>query len=177
MWTVMSMSSQQTLTGETADTDTVETPRTLIWCDDCQDYILRSERFDHEHDMMTPINIPKTMGGADSDEDSEEEEEDEEPEEVGSYYDVTLEYNVTYRFSVPAYSEHEAKDIAKDWQLDARPADSYHVHTETREGKSIMSTDTPDDWDMYGSELLWEALERAAETNSAADDLDDGGEP
>jgi len=158
------MSSQQTLTGEIADTDGVGTPGTLIWCEECQDYILRSDRFDHEHDMMSPINIPKMMGGADSDEDDEE--DDDEAEEVGSYYDVTLEYNVTYRFKVPAYSEHEAKDIAKDWQLDARPADSFHVHTETREGKSIMSTATPDDWDMYGSELLHQALERAADTNS-----------
>lgn len=85
---------------------------------------------------------------------------DNEPEQVGSYFDVTLEYTTTYRFRVPAHSKHEAKDIAEDWQLDARPADSYLVHTETREESSIMSTDVPDDWDMCGSELLWEALER-----------------
>jgi len=164
------MSSQQTLTGETADTEGSGTPRTLIWCEKCEDYILRSDRFDHEHDMMSPINIPKVMGGADDDD-----EGDDEPEEVGSYYDVTLEYQVTYRFKVPAYAEHEAKDIAKDWQLDARPADSYHVHSETREGKSIMSTDVPDDWDMYGSELLWQAIERQSDADLKAGDSSEGG--
>lgn len=153
------MSSQQTLSGEPADFDEFELPGTFVECDECGEVMLRSQRFEHEHE------VSKATIRTAVDADNEEEDEDKD-EKVGSWWDITLEYQVTYRFKVPAYTKHQAEEIAKDWQLDARPADSYHVHTDRREGSEIMRSETPDDWDPYGSELLWEALERQSEDDN-----------
>jgi len=159
------MSVQQSLTGEKVQDEEIELPDTWLQCPECGELMLRSWRFDHEHEV-TPA---RDLGRPES-EQQDEDDEDDEPEELGSWYDITLEYNVTYRFRVPAYSEHEAKDIAKDWQLDARPADSYHVHTETREKRTITSKDVPDDYDPYGSELLHEAIDRQKEAAENTDE-------
>lgn len=148
------MSTQQTLTGEEAQFEEMELPGTFVECDQCGDVMLRSQRFDHEHEV-SPASIRTAPVG-----DDDEEDED---EKVGSWWDITLEYNVTYRFKVPAYTKHQAEEIAKDWTLDARPADSMHVHTDRREGSDIFESDAPEDWDPYGSERLWEALERQNE--------------
>ena len=140
------MSVQQTLTGE--ETDAVrERPDTFVWCEACEDVVLRSREWDHRHDC---VELDELADG--------EEDEENEPERIGSLYDITISYNVDYRFRIPAWSEHQAEEIAKDWKLDARPCDEYHVHTERREVKEVMSDDpkVPDDFDPYGSTRLHE---------------------
>lgn len=158
---------QTTLSGGEAE-DGRQRPETFQWCHECEEWILRSRFGPHwDHDFEAQRTDAET-----DDDGDDEENEPLEPERVGSWYDITLSYNVEYRFRVPAWNEHQAEDLAKDWKFDARPADSYHVHTDRREVKEIMSDDPklPDDWDPYGDERLWEAIERGREEN------EDGGE-
>jgi hypothetical protein len=124
----------------------------MLWCDETQSWVLRSCRFQWPHELY---ESPDDATDDDSDDDDDG---DDEPERVGGMYDITLEYTVTYRFRVPAWSEHEAKDRAEDLQLDARPADSYLIHSEDREVEEIMSDDPklPDGYDTYGGTPLWD---------------------
>lgn len=130
-----------------------ELPDTFVECPECGERVLRSRKFDHEHEIWNAEKNIRT-----SEPDPEEDEEDE-PERVGSWYDITLEYNVTYRFRVPAWTDHQAEDLAKDWRLDAKPADKYHLHTDRREIEEITTEDVPDDWDPCGDTRLWEVFE------------------
>lgn len=132
--------------------DLREIPSTFITCRECGERVLRSRLEEHRHD------IEWYPAGCDPEAD-EEDDDDDEPERVGSWYTVTLSYTVDYRFKIPAWNQHEAKDIAEDWQLDASPADKYLAHTKTREGNEITTADVPDDFDPYGSTLLWEVFE------------------
>lgn len=140
---------QQTLAGGeqlVADVEEIRgRPDTMLWCEDCEEFVLRSRRYEHPHDLV--------------DLNEEDDEEDEErPERVGALYDITISVSVDYRFRIPAYSESQAKERAKDLRFDAKPADSYVVHTDEREVMEIMSTDPklPDDWDPYGNTRIWE---------------------
>jgi hypothetical protein len=138
---------QKTLTGEVADEDSRRRPRTMLWCADCDGFILRSRRHDHAHDLVEIETL-------------EDDDEEDEPERVGSIYEITLSYTVDYRFHIAAWSEHEAKDRAEDLALDARPADKYLVHSKDRELKTIMSDHEKvrDDFDVYDGEPLWEVF-------------------
>lgn len=150
---------QTTLGGDTTD-EGREKPDTFRWCHDCEEWVLRSRFGPHrDHDYWAQKKA------ADTGDSGSGEEEDGEPEKVGAWYDITLSYSVDYRFRVPAHTKHQAEEIAKEWKFDAKPADSYHVHTDRREIKEIWEDDEdlPDDFDPYGSELLWEAFERAKE--------------
>jgi hypothetical protein len=49
----MSDTEQQTLTGKSAVSQR-QRPQTLLRCSKCDDYILRSDRYDHEHDVYAP---------------------------------------------------------------------------------------------------------------------------
>lgn len=152
------MSTQQTLAGGEADeADVGMLPETFLYCPECDDFVLRSQRFDHAHNLVESKDALDTNGDGDGDGG----DGDDEPERVGAWYDVTIDVNVTYRFRIPAWSEHEAKDIAKDWRLDAVPADSHVVHTEYRELDKILSNDgaLPDDFDVYSGDRLVDALE------------------
>jgi len=140
---------QQTLGGDVADADALQNrrPQTMLWCETCEEFVLRRYQRSHPHELSELT---------DSD-DGDEDESD--PEKVGAFYTVTLSYSVDYRFTVPAWSEHEAKERAEELSLDAHPADSYLVHTETNEGETIMSDDPelPEDYDPYGGTMLWDA--------------------
>lgn len=153
----MSEVVQRTLTGDELAVDDdrlADRPTTLVTCPECGDVLFRYDRHEHPHDVLAD---PDDGDDGDCDGDCDG-SEDGEPERVGGMYDITLEYTVTYRFRVPAYSEHTAKERAEDLQLDARPADSYLIHTDKREVKEIMSDDDklPDDFDVYGGTPLWE---------------------
>jgi len=161
------MSAQQTLTMDDADNSMMwgaGTLPTMITCPKCGDVLLRSRRRDHRHDTKSY----RHLGNPDSQDDAEsvlndDTDEDDGPEELGNWYDIELSYSVTYSFRVPAHSEHRAVDIAKDWKLDARPADGHHTFTRKNERGTITSQDVPDDFDPYGSEPLHKAIKRAKE--------------
>jgi hypothetical protein len=137
---------QQTLTGEVADEDDRRRPQTMLWCEDCEEFILRSRQHDHPHDLEEIADL--------------EDDEEDEPERVGSIYEITLSYTVDYRFRIPAWSEHEAKERAELLALDATPADKYLVHSKDRELTTIMSDHekVPDKFDIYDGEPLWEVF-------------------
>jgi len=148
---------QQTLDGgEQLLDDLPERETTLVACPQCGDVMFIGDRHSHEHDVLAEPE-------SDDDDEKGDDDGDDWPEQLGAWYDVTLEYSVTYRFRVPAWSEHEAKEVARDWQLDAAPADQHSLHSETRHIKDVTPEDVPDDYDSYGSELLHEAIERAEE--------------
>jgi len=148
--------TQYTLELEATDAGR-ERPGTFRYCEHCETWVLRSrwEPHDDHHYWAT-----RWTGEEDST-DSEDAEGD--AKRVGAYYDITISYSVDYRFRVPAWSDHEAEDIAEDWVLDATPADRMKVHTEKREIRELFEDDSevPEDYDPYGSELLHEAVERA----------------
>jgi len=146
---------QQTLSGETSDKGR-ERPDTFVVCVETEEFILRSRRFDWPHDT---VSVEEWFEPEEDDADESPYDEYDADEKVGAYYDITLEYTVSYRFRVPAFSEHEATEVAKDLKLDARPADSYHVHTDKREVSDIERQELPDDWDPYGGERIHEVLE------------------
>jgi hypothetical protein len=140
------MSIQQTLSGDETDCER-ERPRTFLWCETCEDVVLRSREFDHRHDLVE-------LGELADDEDAEENE----PERIGGLYRIELSYSVDYVFHVPAWSEWEAKEIAEEWACDATAADRFLMHTDKTEMKEIMSDDAkiPDDFDPCGDTLLHE---------------------
>lgn len=146
---------QQTLSGGTqllADIEDLrEKPSTMLWCETCEDFILRSRRYEHDHDLVTLDEL-------------EDDEDDvtvttDEPEEIGAWYDVEIHVSVEYRFRIPAYSKHEAENIAGERRFDTQPADSYVVHTRTDERGTITTEDVPDDYDLYGGTQLWEVFQ------------------
>lgn len=135
---------QMTLTGEEAD-DHVR-PDTFLWCQECGNFILRSRRALHPHELVERDDEDETEG-------------EREPERVGGIYDITLSYSVDFRFRIPAWSEHEAKDRALDLvDYPNNCADMYQLHSEDREVKELFEDDAgvPDDFDPYGRTMLWE---------------------
>ena len=172
----MSAGVQSTLTGETTEQER-ERPSTWMWCGETEQWVLRSMRYDWPHDLYEdqeafieslnesekPIADILSKG---------DEEEDDEAEKVGGVYEIELSYSVDYRFTVPAWSEHEAEDRAKDLALDASPVEHMHVHTRTDERKELFedSDMVPDDYDPYGNTPLWMAIEEAE--NAGVSDRD-----
>lgn len=158
----MGETAQRTLTGEEADERT--RPDTFVFCDECDDYLPRSEKPTHEHDLY-PGSKAVRSGDLRDHEPDDEGEEDDEPEKLGAWYDITLSYSVDYRFRVPACTKQAAKCLAKDLKFDAKPADSHHVHTRRSKVDGIFEDDAglPDDFDKFGGESLYDAIERAEE--------------
>lgn len=150
------MTDQQTLTGDVADSGR-EHRGTMLWCEDCNTWLLRSDRYEHPHELV--------------EDSSDNEDEEEEPERIGSWYDIEVSYSATYSFRIPAWSDHEAEELAKEWHWGEKPADEHHVHTDKWEVEVIMSDDSslPDDYDQYGKERLVDAIERGKEEEDKAD--------
>ncbi|MCU4926939.1 hypothetical protein OB905_13270 [Halobacteria archaeon AArc-dxtr1] len=152
---------QITLEGDETDNER-ERPETFLWCPETDQWVLRSLRFDWPYELYeSPEAHIEELNDTSEPDDSGVGDDSDEPERVGAWYDVTISVSVDYRFRIPAWSDHEAKDLAKEWRLDARPADSHVVHTQTREVDEITTEDVPEDFDPYGSELLYEVFEDA----------------
>jgi len=153
----MSSAQQQTLTGEEAD----ELP-SQFWCDGCGKPHLVEQITEHEHGeyLYESREAAKAAGTKPlierGDEDSEE-HEDNEPEKVGEMYRVTLSYTVDYTFRVPASTEYQAKQRAKDLKTDAKASTAMHVHTETDSLTDIFTdSDKLPDGFRVGDAPLWE---------------------
>lgn len=82
---------------------------------------------------------------------------------AGKYFDVTISKTVEYRFRIPAYEKYRAKERAEELAWDTSPHDSHSVHTDIRERGEIEYRELPEDYDPYGGEPLWEALDRVGE--------------
>lgn len=151
--------AQLTLDGEPTDEGRTR-PSTLVTCYRCGEVMLRSEKFDHPHSLTRPDD--SSHHAMEPGEDPREEEDDgpraDWPDPVGEWYDITLSYNVDYRFKLPAINERQAEELAKEWATDARPADQFHVHTDTTNRGEVDPEELPEDFDPYGGERLWEVL-------------------
>jgi len=99
-------STQHTLTGEEADER--ERPETMLWCDECMKYILRSNRHDHPHDLAPD---PHTETD-DADDDRKD------PDEiVGEVFDVTIKMEFTANARVVAPNEGRVKEKAEEMRI------------------------------------------------------------
>jgi len=152
---------QSTLTGGEASDRT--RPGTMLWCDETEQWVLRSKRYDWPHELYeSPSDVPspqdETIHTSVTVDDG-----DDGPEEVGGVFDITLSYSVNYSFSIPASYEDVALDRAKELVWDSSPRDMDHVHTRKQKRKTLYEDDdiVPDDWDPYGSTPLWMAIDEA----------------
>lgn len=144
--------SQQTLSGATLD-DERERPSTMLFCPTCDEWILRSRQYDHDHELFEEPN---------EDDDNETVELDTEididpDEQVGEVFDIELSYSVDFRFQIVAGTEHRAKEIAELMvEYPSNCADAHQVHSRTLTRRTICADDDgiPDDWDPYGSTPL-----------------------
>lgn len=148
--------SVQQLTLELEETDEPrQRPDTMRWCQHCCEHVLRSRWFDHEaHDAEARKEFERKELTPD------DEEEEKEPETIGAWYDIELSYRVDFRFRVPAWDEHRAEELAKEWvEYPSNCADMFHMHTRRDERKEITTADVPDDFDPYGNTELWEVFD------------------
>ena len=148
--------SQRTLSGDEIDEER-QRPSTLLFCPQCDEWILRSRRYDHDHELY---DDPTEAFDDDDDSDSVElgtSTDIDSNEAVGGVYDVELSYTVDFRFQIVASTEHRAEEIADLLvEYPSNCADAHQVHSRTRQRKEIYADDDgiPDDWDPYGSTPL-----------------------
>lgn len=133
------MSMQQTLTGEEADER--QRPETMLWCDECMKYILRSNRHEHPHDL-TP--------DASTDTEDEDDSKKDPDEIVGEVFDVTLKMEYTAKARVVAPNQARAEEKAEEMRVAGRedvdgdvPVPNYTmlIHTDSRAVKPVTRRD------------------------------------
>lgn len=138
------MTDQQTLTGETAESR--DRPKTMLYCPECDEWILRSRRFDHPHDLFDPDE--QDDGPVDTGDDviapsDDEEDEEDEPRHVADEYTVELIYERRFSVTLPAVDERNAKERAKELHREgeSRRSGGHHLHTAVSKGKAIYEDD------------------------------------
>lgn len=153
---------QITLEGDETD-DERERPDTFMWCPETQQWVLRSLRFDWPHDLYeSPEAFVEHLNDTSEPDDSGLSTDEDEAERVGGVYEIELSYSVDFRFRIPAWSEHEAKERAADLvDYPNNCADMFQVHSDHREVKELFEDDEiiPDDYDPYGGTPLWEVID------------------
>lgn len=163
--------AQLTLTGEETEAER-EKPRTFMWCGETEQWVLRSERASWPHDLYESKEAFIESLNDTSDPDDLGLEDDDEAEKVGGVYEIELSYNVDFRFHIPAYSEHEAKEHAELLvEYPSNCADMFQVHSQENELKELFedSPEIPDDWDPYGSTPLWDVYGEDSATGRESD--------
>jgi hypothetical protein len=145
---------QTTLTGDETGAER-EKPETFMWCDETEQWVLRSLRGTWPYDLYpSPDDVPEGRVGF-----AYVEEDEDEPERAGGIYQIELSYSADFIFNIPAWSEHEAEERAKELvDYPHNCGDMYHVHTRRTELKELFTDDAkvPDDWDPYSGTPLWE---------------------
>jgi len=114
---------QQTLSGKTADDR--HRPATLLYCDECEDVILRSRRFDHRHDLTDADAVEKHKV-----KESVSKVPDHAAVETQTYV-VEYHYETIEQVRVEATDKHDAKEAASHKQT-YRGELIQTLHTETR---------------------------------------------
>lgn len=138
---------------------TRSTIKTIQTCSECGERVLRSERFDHPHDVDFPDAYADLDDYRESTDHSDDEDEnperadgeplddayvnfDGEPMELGARYNVRLSYSVEHVFTVVAPNEDEAVRQAKDmmgWSSTA--VDGHLLHKDVDTITSIYADD------------------------------------
>lgn len=138
----MSATAQRTLFGENTDEDYTR-PDTFLWCGDCDDWFLRSQRQSHPHELVDSPESESEEEDGGGGNGGGDEDEDDEPREVGGMFTVRRDYNVTYSVSVPAGDEEQAKKLAKEKisVTDDTPIDAHHVHDDVTKTETLTEDD------------------------------------
>lgn len=114
---------------------------TLLWCPSCQDSVLRSRKTTHDH---TLVDSPAEKPNVSIEEDGSESYEHggDEPMEVGGVYDVTIEMNMTFRFTdIVAYNDSRAKERANDLIRWGNAVDAHEMFTDVNRREKIYEDD------------------------------------
>lgn len=115
---------QATLTGEVADSDR-KRPATWLKCEECGEALLRSSRFDHEHDLGGLMAYEKAMV-----QELDEKIPDHAKRET-QQWEVTFHYTCIEQVVVEASDKHDAKraaELHRDYDGEVQET----VHTERR---------------------------------------------
>lgn len=114
-----------------------ERPGTFLRCTETGTHVLRSRQQDWPHETVELDEYGDDEDDGDGDDQSEE---------VGAYFEIELSYSVDYRFRVPAISEHEAKERARDLVRFGNCADAIHVHSDRWEVRPITRDELDEEW-------------------------------
>jgi len=146
-------STQHTLSGDPTEKGR-QRPRTLVYDYDADEWILRRKRFKRGISTAAADRLVDPATDDDADTDDDDDDPDDDPVRAGAFYTVELHYTVRRSFTIPAWSEHEAKDRA-DLLADTG---GELVHTSTTEGTTIMSDHekVPDEYDPELGDPLYE---------------------
>jgi hypothetical protein len=145
--------SQRTLTGGEADER--HRPATLLYCDACDDSILRSNRYDHEHDLSdadavechkTKVSVEKVPEHA--------------AVETQTYF-VEYHYEVVEQVRVEAADKHDAREMASHKQTyDGELIETVHTRTRPHGSPSAATLEylerarlLPDDHDISQADI------------------------
>jgi len=145
--------TQQTLSGEPAADR--ERPATLLFCEPCGEAILRSERFDHEHDLSDADAVEKYRV-----KESVSKVPDHAAVETQTYV-VEYHYEVVEQVRVEATDEHDAKEAASHrQQYTGEFMETLHTRTRSHGDPSAATIEylesrnlLPDDHDVTPIDL------------------------
>lgn len=138
---------QRTLTGDTVDVDGDGrlTHGSMLWCAREGEWVLRSEKHSHPHELYdSPADVVHTGSTTwTSESNTGEDYEESEPREVGGEYRVELHYSATWATTVTVASEDQAVDAARDQisVVDDAPVTADKVHEDTTKRKTIYEDD------------------------------------
>lgn len=154
---------QHTLQGEPAEIER-KRPSTLLWCEECEDAVLRSERWDHPHDLGEEMKAYEKAQA--------EKLDDKVPDHAlvdTQTWEVTFHYTCVETVRVEADNKHNAKERAElERTYDGEIMETVHTDRRALGEKSQASIEwleyhslLPDDHDVAPEDLeqLTEAKE------------------
>lgn len=115
--------TQKTLDGDRIDAQERKRPETMKWCQECTEFVLRSEWLDHEEHHREATGAGRygapsePYGGKVEDGEKTETDEDDLPEECKietQTHEVEFTYEVVEKVRVEAASKSEAKERAEE---------------------------------------------------------------
>lgn len=132
---------QVTLAGE--DADERVRPETFLWCFECGNFVLRSQRTSHPHELVEDRDVDDPDSNIDHGSNSDDDDEDDEPRHVADMYRVELVYERRYTVNLPAATESDAKCRAKELHRKGESTQSggHHIHTTTTKRKAVYEDD------------------------------------
>lgn len=146
---------QQTLSGDEATCGRTR-PETMVYCDDCDEWLLRHERFDHEHDVVGTQTVIEQQ--------RIEESKEKVPDHANlstATYRVEFHYNVVETITVEATDKADAKRQAEHLQThDGEYMETIHTRKRKVGDESLVSIEylennglLPDDHDVTEADL------------------------
>lgn len=139
---------QQTLGGDTADIEDEGrvTHGSMLWCQRCGDWLIRSRRHSHQHELYEdPADVTHNDGSTTWTPESKtgENYEESEPREVGGEYRVDLHFSATWTKTVKVGTEDQAVERARDLLSfsEDTPSTADAVHEDVTKQRTITEDD------------------------------------